>query len=398
MSPVRVTFRRTVGMIARLYVSSLSFAVFFAAAAALFAFNLDSAEGGFSNLASIWAVSVSPVLPALAALLAMEVWSDERKTGRVEILLSSPVREREFVLGKFFGVWVLSMLAVAVFLCATVFFLNSYAPRLIGDASFGGFVLGFFVLSLQCALWSAVSVAMSTFFRNAAGAAAVSIFVLIALPRAVWLTLSHWMRGGRLQPGELPMDAHAFDFAAGLVSAGTIFSYLLLAVFALFAASKSVAMLRYAGRSASLAKFSARSSVFLAAVFSLLAVALACRVDLTLDLPVAGSGETRFSPQTRDILASSQGSIAITAFIERKDPRFRHVSHFLRSLKREADVMGGVRLEIKYVDPVLDMGESLRLVRAGVEKSSLVFERDGRIAHTLNIAEGHLPFCKNGRQ
>ncbi len=389
MSPVRVTFRRTIGMIAGLYVSSLAIAGFFAAASALFVFNLDSSEGGFSNLASIWTVSVSPVLPALAALLAMEVWSDERKTGRIEILLSSPVREREFVIGKFLGVWGLTLISVAVFLGATLFFLKSYAPRLLSDSSCGGFVLGFFILSIQSALWSAVSVALSTFFRNAAGAAAVSILVLIALPRATWLALSHWIRDGRLRFGELPMDAHAFDFASGLVSVGIVLSYLLLSLFALFVASKVIALLRYAGKSASLARLSARVSILLAAIFSLLAVALSCRVDLTLDLPVAGSGETRFSAQTRDILAGSQGSITITSFVARKDPRFRHVSHFLRSLKREADEMGGVRLEIKYVDPVLDMGEALRLVRAGVEKSSIVFERDGRIAHTLNINDGY---------
>ncbi|MBO7308627.1 MAG: hypothetical protein J6V38_03245, partial [Kiritimatiellae bacterium] len=83
MSPMRVTFNRTIGMVAKTFVSALSISLFFAGAAALFAFNLDAGEGGFSSLASLWTISVSPVLPALAALLGMEVWSDERKTGRL---------------------------------------------------------------------------------------------------------------------------------------------------------------------------------------------------------------------------------------------------------------------------------------------------------------------------
>lgn len=389
MSPVRVTFRRTVGMVGRLYVTALSIAAFFASAAALFAFNLDAAEGTFSALAPLWAASVSPILPVLAALLGMEVWSDERKTGRIEILLSSPVRERDFVFGKFLGVWFLVFGSSVLFLSSTLVFLGSYAPALVEAATLAGFLPGLFLLALQSALWSAAAVAASAMFRNSAGAAATTIFVLVALPRAAWLALSYWTRDGRSGFGELPMDEHAFDFASGLVSVGTVFSYVVLTAFALFVASKTISSLRLTGRSARMLRFSTDTSLLLAVALSVLTVGLVYRVDITLDLPVAGSGDTVFSPRTCNILEQARGSITITAFLERKDPRFRHASHFLRSLKREADEVGGVRLDIRYVDPVLDMGEATRLVRAGVAKSSFVFERDGRIVQTLGVDEGY---------
>lgn len=387
MSPVRVTFKRTVGMVGRFYVTALSMAAFFAGAAALFAFNLDAAEGTFSALAPIWTASVSPILPVLAALLGMEVWSDERKTGRIEMLLCSPVRERDFVAGKFFGVWFLVFGATVLFLCSTLVFLDSWAPELVDSTTLTGFLPGLFILALQSALWSAVSVAASTFFRNAAGAAATTIFILVAIPRAMWLALSYWMREGRSRFGELPMDEHAFDFASGLISVSTVFSYVVLSVLALFIASKMVSSLRFTGRSARMLRFSTDFSLLLAVVLSVLSVGLAYRVDMTLDMPVAGSGDTAFSPRTCNILEQARGTISITAFIGRKDPRFRHASHFLRSLKREADELGGVRLDIGYVDPVLDTGEATRLVRAGVEKASFVFERDGRIIQTLGMDE-----------
>ena len=41
MSPMRVTFNRTIGMVAKTFVSALSISLFLAGAAALFAFNLD---------------------------------------------------------------------------------------------------------------------------------------------------------------------------------------------------------------------------------------------------------------------------------------------------------------------------------------------------------------------
>lgn len=389
MSPMRVTFNRTIGMVSKTFVSALSISLFLAGAAALFAFNLDAGEGGFSSLASIWTISVSPVLPALAALLGMEVWSDERKTGRLEMLLSSPVKERSLVAGKFFGVWLLTFGATVLFLMSSLLFLKSYAPGPVAATSLVNFIPGLFLLAVQSALWSAVAVAASALFKNSSGAAAMTIFILVALPRALWLALSYWADDGRTRFGELPMDVHAFDFASGLVSVGVVLSYALLTLLALFIASKTVASFRFTGRTARRLSVATDFSLFLAVLFSVLAIGLVYRVDVKLDIPVAGSGETAFSAHTRAILEQARGSISITAFLERKDSRFRHVSHFLRSLKRNADEIGGVRLEIKHVDPVLDIGEATRLVREGVKKSSFVFKKDDRIVETHSIDDGY---------
>lgn len=389
MSPMRVTFKRTVGMVSKLYVTALSIAVFFAGAATLFAFNLDAAEGTFSALAPLWTVSVSPILPVLAALVGMEVWSDERKTGRIDVLLSSPVRERDFVVGKFLGVWFFVVTSILLFLASTLAFLNFYAPKLAVTISVAGFLPGIILLILQGSLWSAVAIVSSALFRNAAGSAATTIFALVALPRALWAALSYWTHDGLERFGELPMDIHAFDFSSGLISVGVIVSYILLTFVALFVASKIISSLRFVGRNARRLRFSTSFSLILSVLFSILAIALVYRVNVNFDIPVAGSGETRFSAHTRSVLEQARGSVSIIAFLERKDSRFRHVSHFLRSLKRDADEVGGVRLDIKYVDPVLDIAEATRLVREGVEKSSFVFERDGRIVHTLSIDEGY---------
>ena len=78
MSPARVTFRRTVGVARSLYSSALSFAGFFLASALVFVYALERAEGSRISLAAVWCSSVSPVLPALAALLGMGVWRDEK--------------------------------------------------------------------------------------------------------------------------------------------------------------------------------------------------------------------------------------------------------------------------------------------------------------------------------
>ena len=389
MSPVRVTMRRTVGLARNLYTTALAFGAFLAGSGLLFALNLNAAEGSLAKLSSVWTVSVSPLLPVLAALLGMDVWSDERKTGRIDILLSSPIRERDFVLGKFLGVWAMTMAGVLVFLVSSLCFVRSYAPHLLGEARLLGFLPGFFALAMQSALWCAVAVACSAMFANAAAAATATVAILVGLPRGLWYALFWWAPEGRMSLGGLPMDEHAFDFASGLVSTGTVATYAVFTATALFIATKLIASLRCCGRGALALRNSTRLAVALSAVFAVLAATLAHRLDTTLDLPVGGTGDTRFSPRTRAILAESSGSVAITAFVARNDGRFRQLGHFLRALRREADEVGGIKITVRFVDPTLDIGEAQRLIRSGVEQDSLVFEQGGRIVGKLPIADGY---------
>ena len=77
MSPVRVTWSRTIGRARSLFSTGFAISGFLAASAALFAFRLDAAEGVSISVASVWASAVAPFLPALAAFLAMDVWSED---------------------------------------------------------------------------------------------------------------------------------------------------------------------------------------------------------------------------------------------------------------------------------------------------------------------------------
>ena len=172
MSPVSVTWRRTIGHARGLFTSALAIGLFLALVAATFAVNFARAEGGTQPLAAIWAGAVAPVLPVLAALLAMGVWSDERQSGRMAEMLSVAVREREYVLGKFLGVWTILMASVLVSLAATVGSLFFFAPNVLATTALLSFAPALFVLGVQGMLWVAVSEAASAVFRHAAAAAA----------------------------------------------------------------------------------------------------------------------------------------------------------------------------------------------------------------------------------
>ena len=90
---------------------------FLAAVGALFANGLFAAEGTAVSAPSIWALSVANVLPLLAALLTMRLWSDDGIAERMESDLVVPVPERVFSIGRFAAAYLAMMVAVTVSSC-----------------------------------------------------------------------------------------------------------------------------------------------------------------------------------------------------------------------------------------------------------------------------------------
>ena len=380
MSATGVTMKRTIGMVRSLYTSALALAVFFAGAGALFAFALEGAEGGDTPLSVLWVSAAAPVLPVLAALLSMEVWSDEKRSGRLDTLLTAPVKERDLATGKFLGVWSVTLAALALFLVSTLVFTAIWARPALDGVRISSFLPGFFALAMQSGLWCAISLAASAMFRSSAAAALTAVAVCAALPRAVWHALLAWAPQGRQAFGEMPLDAHAYDIASGVISPATVLSYVTLTFLALIFTSKLAAWARLKGRGARQLRLSTITVLVLSTLLAGSLIALFERVDTTFELPFATGRDYRFSARTRDILAAARGEIFVTSFMSRKDQRFRQVAHLLRALSAEADAMGGARVTLRYVDPRLDIGQAERLVRMGVAEDSLVFERGRRQA------------------
>lgn len=386
MSPVRVTASRTLGMARNLFSTAVAVGGFLAAVAALFSFNLSAAEGGDLPLIAVWAISAAPALPVLAAFLAMDTWSEERRSGRLDVLLATAVRERDLVLGKFLGVWFLTVGSAVVSLLSSLSFLWVFAPNALAGVQAISIVPALMGVMLQSALWCAVGVATSTLFSNAAASICTSLALTVALPRGLWAGLMAWSREGRAAFGEMPLDAHALDMATGVFSLGTVALHVVGVVLCLFIASKFVAANRLSGRGARTLRLSTGVAVGLALVAGALFAALAVRLDAVLDLPVL-SASVPLSPRTRDILAESSGDISVTCFLPRDDARFRSVSRLVRNLRRVAESVGGARFVVSYVDPRWDIGAAERLVGRGVAEESLVFEK-GRRTVSVSLRDG----------
>ncbi len=378
MSPVRVTWSRTIGQARNAVFSACVIGGCLAAMGFLLSFGIGAAEGLQRTLPSLWSESVAPILPVLAALLSMGVWSDERRSGRIELLLSTAVYERDLVLGKFLGVWTMMMLTSLFSLCASWFVLSFFSAEVVATNSFIAFIPAILGVALQCALWCAVSVAASTLFESAAAAACLSIAVTMGLPSCIWLGLMAWAPHGRLAFGQNPVSAQALDMASGTFSFFPVTIYLVGTALLLFFATKKVIALRFVGRGAHLYRASTRFVRLLLVVFATLIFSLAARLDFSIDIPIVSLG-THLSSRTQDILRESEGTVSVTCFLPRSDARFRETCRFLRLLKRASESVGGAEFALQYVDPRWDIGAAERLVSRGVMENSLVFERARRL-------------------
>lgn len=380
MSPVAATFRRTVGRARNLYSTAVVTAAFLSAAAVRFALGMDAAEGSRIVLAEVWADAVAPLLPILAALYAMDLWSGERRTGRIDMLLSAPVRERDLVIGKFLGAWFMLAASVVLSLALQAASLALFAPAALDGVHFVDFLPAIAILALQGGLWCAVASAVGVASSNGAVSACVTVVLLSALPRVAWAALGRWGGELRISLGEMPFDAHVADFAAGTISTGVLATYVVFAAAALFIASKIVLSTRFPGRGGRGARFTCRLSMVLAVAFAVAFSVLAFRTDTPLYLNLAAGGADEPSAQMRHVLSESQGSVTVTCFMSRRHAAFRRTERFLRILKSRADATGGLKINLRFVDPRWDIGAAGRLVGRGAKENTVVFEKGSRFA------------------
>jgi ABC-2 type transport system permease protein len=131
-----------------------------------------------------------------AIMLSMRLLAEERQLGTLTLLLTSPIKDFEIVLGKFFS-------ALVFFLAMTL--ISIYMPLLIfvnGKVSFGHILGGYFGLTLL----GMSTIAIGLF------ASAVSPNQLVAAVAGVSITAAFWV----LYWGTPVMDAPVRDLVAFL--------------------------------------------------------------------------------------------------------------------------------------------------------------------------------------
>ena len=167
-----------------------------------------------------------------AVFLSMRLLAEERQSGTLALLYSSPVRDVEIVLGKFLS---------AFALLALMTLLTFYMPALIlvnGKVSFGHIAAGYLGLLLLGSATVAIGTFGSALAKNQvlavifSGAMVISLLVMWLLARVAERPLADVF-------GALALHSEHFQpFQAGVIHVRDIIYYLAVTYVALFATTR----------------------------------------------------------------------------------------------------------------------------------------------------------------
>ena len=131
-------------------------------------------DAGFADLSAYF--DLAPwVLIFLVPAVTMKAFSDEIKMGTLELLFTKPISIKNIVLGKFFGAFLLIVLALipTLFYIVCIYNLGSQAGNLDLGSTIGSYIgLLFLVLS-----YAAIGVFSSTLSSNQVAAFIIAVFL-----------------------------------------------------------------------------------------------------------------------------------------------------------------------------------------------------------------------------
>ena len=171
-------------------------------------------------------------------LISMRLFAEEKRTGTIELLATSPVRDLEIILGKWFA-------ALGLYACLLAFtaidfvFLFRY-----GHPDWKPLAVGYLGLLLQAGGLLALGTFISTLTRNQiiAGAATFALCLLLwvfawvsGFNSATWATVLSY----------LSVVTHDSSFAKGVIESKDTVYYLTLIFLGLFFTARSMESLRW---------------------------------------------------------------------------------------------------------------------------------------------------------
>jgi ABC-2 type transport system permease protein len=173
-------------------------------------------------------------------MITMRTYSEEKRSGTIELLLTSPVSDVQIILGKFFGAMGLyaAMLAVTVLYISILFFL--------GNPEWKPVIAGYLGLLLMGGCFIAVGLLVSSLTKNqiVAGIATFAVFLFLWVIN--WIGESAGPTGREIVT-YVSITDHFTDFARGVIDTKHVVYYLSFITFGLFLTAKSVDSERWRG-------------------------------------------------------------------------------------------------------------------------------------------------------
>ncbi len=174
----------------------------------------------------------------LIPMITMRLYAEEKRSGTIELLMTSPVRDLEIVLGKWLAALVLyaSILAISGVNIGILF--------AFGRPDWKPILVGYLGLLLQGGCLLAIGIFISTMTRNQIIAGGATFAVCLMLWVLDWVSAydqSAWAK----VISYLSVVTHFEPFAKGVIDSKDVIFYLSMIFFGLFLTARSVESLRW---------------------------------------------------------------------------------------------------------------------------------------------------------
>ena len=185
-------------------------------------------------------MNTTVIMLFLFPLITMRTYSEEKRSGTIELLLTSPVTDVEIILGKFFGAMLLygAMLLVTMIHIGILF--------IFGDPEWKPIATGYLGLLLMGGCFLSLGLFISSLTKNQIVAAMATFGVLLMLWVISWIST---FVGPTMQAvlQYLSLTDHFDDFSRGIIDTKHVIYYLSFMAFGLFLTAKSVDSERWRG-------------------------------------------------------------------------------------------------------------------------------------------------------
>ena len=185
-------------------------------------------------------MNTTVIMLFLFPLITMRTYAEEKRSGTIELLLTSPVTDVEIIIGKFLGAMLLyaAMLAVTMLHMAILF--------IFGNPEWKPIATGYLGLLLMGGCFLSLGLFISSLTKNQIVAAMATFAVFLMLWVINWIST---FVGPTTQTvlQYLSLTEHFDDFAKGVIDTKHVIYYLSFMAFGLFLTAKSVDSERWRG-------------------------------------------------------------------------------------------------------------------------------------------------------
>lgn len=178
----------------------------------------------------------------LIPMITMRLFAEEKRSGTIELLVTSPIRDSEVIIGKWLAA--LTMYGALLLLTALNFiFLFKY-----GNPDWKPLAIGYLGLLLQAAALLAIGMFISTLTRNQIVAGGATFGVCLMFWVVGWVSVSGGGFSGATWAeflSYLSIVSHNESFAKGLLDSKDAIYYITLTFVGIFLTARSLESLRW---------------------------------------------------------------------------------------------------------------------------------------------------------